>query len=238
MGGMNAPPGHRRFPRLYGLLAGLATLCSSASAEVAITNTFTPSTTQVTAQTTYAFTVNSTEVTALTNTGLRHTLSGIATIDPASATSTCGGTVTASGNMLTWAGGTIPAAPPNGTSSCTVTVNTLTNNTPGSYNTTIPAGAFTNDQAISNRYAATASFNSTPLTLPTFQEIATTPDLPPKTQYYSSNPWFLTGGWRSHTAGFQFSNPNNRSITLNNSTLTLPMALTNWSAPRKLDGRG
>ncbi|WP_205904950.1 hypothetical protein, partial [Deinococcus sp. S9] len=54
---MHAPPGKRR-PLSRCLLTGLVAFCGSASAEVAITNTFSPSTVRVSSQTTYSFNIS------------------------------------------------------------------------------------------------------------------------------------------------------------------------------------
>ncbi len=69
------------------------------------------------------------------------------------ATSSCGGTVTATPGAasFTLAGGAIAAA-----GSCTITVN-VTVNSPGPYVNTIPAGALTNTQGITNAVAGTAT---------------------------------------------------------------------------------
>ncbi|MFC6662589.1 hypothetical protein [Deinococcus multiflagellatus] len=107
------------------------------------------------------------------DTGLRHTLSGISNIHEGTATSSCGGAVGSSGNTLTWTGGTVPAAPASGTVTCTITVQVTANTTPSTYTATVPAGALTTAAGVSNRFSASASFNSTPLLLPTLEAAMT-----------------------------------------------------------------
>ncbi|TDE84600.1 hypothetical protein [Deinococcus sp. S9] len=159
----------------------------------------------------------------LTGTGLSQTLTGITDIDAATATSSCGGTVTARNNTLIWAGGTVAAAPANGFSSCTVSVQARVSNTPGSFTTTIPAGSITNDQGKSNRFQSAASFNSVPLTRLYFNF---SPDGSLDQAAWSSlvsglSPWYLQN-LPGQTPSLTITNTNETSVTLRRSTLGAP----------------
>ena len=213
---MTAPPTRRRRVLHRSVLLGLLSLCSGAGAEVALTNTFTPATTQVGGTTTYALTVSSTEVVALTGTRLTHTLTGVSSIADSTATSTCGGTVVSSGNVLTWSGATVAAAPTSGATTCKVTVQVKVGATPNSYVTTIPAESLGNDQGRTNRYAASASFNSTPLHNYQVRVRTTDPQTPPNTY------WYFAKGWPTTTAAVELTNPNHTLLESTGNTLRVP----------------
>lgn len=211
-------------------LALLGLGATTAHAEVAITNRFTPSTIVVGGTVQYAFTVNSTEVTPLLNAGLTHAVSGVATLNAASATTTCGGSVTVSGTTLTWSGGTVPAAPPSGSSVCTVTVSGTANATPSTYTTTVAANTFTNTLGVSNRFASSASFNSTPLTLPTVEGKAVDPRV--AYRYFGAA---YSYGLPNATGGALITNPNAAPLTVASGTLNVS---PNFSGTPALQGSG
>lgn len=207
----------------------------SASAEVAVTASFVPGTTQVGGTSVYRVVITSSENVALSNLSLTQAISGAQGLDIAGATSSCGGSFSGTGNTFSWSGGSLAEPAANSNTSCTLNVTLTTNNTPNSYTTTIPAGGVTNDQGRSNTYAGVASFNVTPLIAPTLW-IKTAPETITGNNYnllqYDGNipsaySWYNIGGAATQHPGVQINNFNNTPLHLDGSKLYVPAGLTN-----------
>ncbi len=92
----------------------------------------------------------------------------IAVASPPNASTTCGAgvaTATAGGTSLSLSGGTIPAAASGVSGTCTLEVDVTSNESSGSYDNTIPVGAMTTAEGVSNLEEAQATLNFSPLNL-------------------------------------------------------------------------
>lgn len=118
---------------------------------VGIVKVFNPNPIQVNDVATLTLTITNTSNIPVVNMGVNDNLPGIlpaglAVADPANVVNTCGGTVTAvpGSQVITLSGGGLP-----GNGSCSVSVD-VTTSEPGAYVNTIPSGAITADDGVTN----------------------------------------------------------------------------------------
>jgi len=129
--------------------------------EIGITKAFSPPSFAAGATSTLTITLQNPNNTPYTGVNVTDTLPGtVLTVVPGSATTTCGGTVSiAPPRTVSLTGGTIPAGSVTTPGTCTITFQvTAPAGTPSAtYLNTIPAGAITTDQGVTNVRPATAS---------------------------------------------------------------------------------
>jgi len=130
---------------------------------IGMTKGFSPSPFSAGGTTTLTITLRNPTGTPYTGVSVSDTLPGtILTVVPGTATTTCGGTVSATlPRTVSLTGGTIPAGSPTTPGVCTISVQvTAPAGTPSSvFTNTIPAGALTTDQDVSNPRSASNIVN-------------------------------------------------------------------------------
>ncbi len=163
-----------------------------------VTKAFNPQAVAVGGTSTLTVTISNPGSTALTAAGLidNYPAGMVNAAAPGGAT-TCGGSVTAApgGTSFTLAGGTLPSS-----SSCTVTVNVKIT-AAGAYTNTIPAGALTDAQNVSNIAAGSATL---------YTDVTVAKSFAPNAVAPNSN----------STVSLVLTNPNTTAVTLANPGLT------------------
>ena len=138
-----------------------------------LTKAFNPTAVSVGGASVLTVTIANPSATALTNAGLVDAYpAGLVNTAAPGGITTCGGSVTAApnGTGFTLSGATIPA-----TGTCTVTVN-VTITAPGPYTNTLPIGALTDTQNVSNIVAASATLFSNVRVAKSFAPSAVAPN--------------------------------------------------------------
>ena len=123
---------------------------------IGIRKAFSPSNFQVGGSSTLTITLENPTGSDFTGAAFTDNLPTGLTLLSAPASPQCGGTVTSTASSLTLADGVIPAGSPSSPGSCTITA-LVTSSTPATYTNTIPVGALTTDQLVSNIIAASAN---------------------------------------------------------------------------------
>jgi len=147
-------------------LGRLLTLAALAAGSVALADTPTsitvsPSSGKASATVNFQATITNTVATPLNGVGFSLPLTGAQSVNSAGATSTCGGAFTASGQRLSFSGGTIP-----GNQNCTVSVPFQLPSAAASNTIQFPANTLVTDQGSTNQYGNTQTYTAVNVNLP------------------------------------------------------------------------